>query len=60
MLGGIAALVLAVVIALGGYGRGKGAKPAGSSRAAASSAPVPSGEYLLDVSDVTDPSKLLP
>ena len=60
VLGGLAALVLATVIALGGYGRGNGPPPVGSSRAAAASAPEASGEYLLDVSEATDASKLLP
>lgn len=59
VLGGIAAIVLATIVALGGYGRSKKA-PSGSSRAAASAAPSASGEYLLDVSDATDPSQLLP
>ncbi len=57
VLGGIAAIVLATIIALGGYGRGKTA-PAGSSRAA-SAAPSASSEYLLDVSEATDPAQLL-
>jgi hypothetical protein len=59
VLGGIAALVLATIVTLGGYGRGKTA-PAGSSRGAASAAPSASGEYLLDVSEATDPSQLSP
>ena len=53
VLAGIAAVILATVIAVGGYGRSKAPASLGSSGAAG--AP---GEYLLDVSDVTDGSKL--
>lgn len=65
VVGGVAALVLATVIALGGYGRSRAAEHGGSSRAiqpkgsgSADSAPEARGEYLLDVSEVTEASKL--
>jgi hypothetical protein len=67
VLGGIAAAVLATAIALGGYGRSSAA-PVGSARPArptnlGGSVGAPSdarGEYLLDVSEVTEASKLPP
>lgn len=67
VLGGIAAMVLATVIALGGYGRSKAA-PVGSARTAGPAstggsvgkAPDAGGEYLLDVSEMTDASQLPP
>jgi hypothetical protein len=54
VLGGIAAVVLATVIALGGYGRSKAPSPASAASGAAGAA----GEYLLDVSDVKDIGEL--
>jgi hypothetical protein len=66
VLGGVAAFVLATVIALGGYGRPNARAAVGSSLAiptkgaggSASTAPEAREEYLLDVSDVMDASKL--
>ena len=66
MLGGAVAVVLATVIALGGYGRPNARAPVGSSLAtptkgAGGSASTPleaQDEYLLDVSDVMDAAKL--
>ena len=68
VLGGVAAIVLATVITLSGYGRPTpaAAVPGPASARTASPAPpasasantTPPAEYLLDVSDVADPAQL--
>ena len=58
VLGGVAAVLLATAVTLGGYGRSKKPPPAGSASGTAGAAPALPGEYLLDVSDVKDTAEL--